>query len=306
MHKLKLAIIGATGLLGSTTAFLAAKLNVLDEIKLIARNQNLLMNHILDMEHALMPFSKTKVTAGDYSDLSDCDIILITASAPERQVETRDEYLKDNLYVMQSICKEIKPYYNDSIIITATNPIDVFNYYIWKTLDCDKNKALGFSSNDSLRIRWAVSKVTGKPFEELTGFCIGEHGVGQIPLTKQILWNNEPLHLSNEEEEKITKEVKTWFGKFQSLNVGRTSGWTSAVMLTEMIESIVLDLNKTIECSIALNGELGYNNVSIGLPVKLGRNGVTCIDVPNLNEAQSSILKEVVNKIQTQINQIEI
>jgi len=299
---LKLAIIGATGLLGSTTAFLAGRLNLLEEIKLIARNKNLLTNHILDMEHAILPFSKTKITAGEYSDLSDCNIIVITASAPERKVETRDEYLKDNLYVMESICKEIKPYYNDSIIITATNPIDVFNYYVWKTLGCNKNKALGFSANDSLRIKWAVSKVTGKPFEELTGFCIGEHGDGQIPLTKQILWNNEPLNISSEEEEKISNELKTWFGRFQSLNAGRTSGWTSATMLTEMIESIALDSNKTIECSIPLDGELGYNNVSIGLPVKLGKNGVKELDMPVLTEKQSSTLDEVVDKIQSQIN----
>jgi len=301
---LKLAIIGATGLLGSTTAFLSARLNILEEIKLIARNQNLLMNHIMDMEHAILPVSKTKITAGNYSHLSDCDIILITASAPERQVETRDEYLKDNLSVIESICKEIKPYYNNAIIITATNPIDVFNYYVYKTLDCGKGKALGFSSNDSLRLRWAVSKVTGKPFEELSGFCIGEHGGGQIPLTKQVLWNDELLHLSSEEESKIIEELKTWFGKFQSLNCGRTSGWTSATMLTEMIESIVLDLNKTIECSIPLDGEFGYSNISIGLPVKLGKNGVTELDVPKLTENQMSALREIAEKIQDKINMI--
>lgn len=298
---MKLAIIGGTGLLGSTTAFLAGRLSILEEIKLIARNQKLLMNHIMDMEHALMPVSKTRITAGSYSELVDCGIIMITASAPERQVVNRNEYLQDNLAVMESICKEIKPYYNNAVVITATNPIDVFNYYVWKSLNCDRIKALGFSSNDSLRLRWAVSKITGKPFEELEGFCIGEHGNGQIPLLEQVLWKNELLRLSGEEKLKITEELKSWFGKFQSLNCGRTSGWTSATMLTEMIESITLDLNKTIECSIPLNGELGYSNVSIGLPVKLGRGGVTGLDMPKLTENQSSVLREVIGKIQSQI-----
>lgn len=244
------------------------------------------------------------MVAGNYSDLSDCDIILITAGAPVRPVVTRDEFLKDNLPIVESICKEIKPYYNDAIVIVATNPIDVYNYYIWKALDCDRNKTLGFSSNDSLRLRWAVSKATGKPFDELSGFCIGEHGEGQIPLLHQILWKNKPLEISAGQEQEIKEELKNWFGKFQSLNSGRTSGWTSATMLTEMIESIVLDLNKTIECSIPLDGELGYNHVSIGLPVKLGKSGVTEIVLPKLTEEQSATLEKVVAKIQNQIHMI--
>jgi malate dehydrogenase len=301
---LKLAIIGATGLLGSTTAFTVGRLNILDEIKLISRNKNLLKHHIMDMEHALLPNSKTKVTEGEYRDLSDCDIILITAGAPERKVETRDEYLKDNLIVMESLIEKIKPYYNGAIIIIATNPIDVFNYYVWEKLDCDKSKTLGFSSNDSLRLKWAVSRITGKPYDELTGFCIGEHGVGQIPLMEQIKWKDEPLNLSLEERTKIQEELSTWFGKIQSLDCGRTSGWTSAVTLTEMIESIVLDLNKTIECSIVLDGEFGFKNVSIGVPVKLGENGISDIDMPSLSESQFIAFEGIIRKIQEQIKSI--
>lgn len=305
-HDLKLAIIGATGLLGSTTAFSVGRLNILDEIKLISRNKNLLRHHIMDLEHALLLNSKTKVTEGEYRDLSDCDIILITAGAPERKVETRDEYLKDNLLVMESIIENIEPYYNGAIVIIATNPIDVFNYYTWKRLDCDKSKTLGFSSNDSLRLKWAVSKVTGKPFDELKGFCIGEHGVGQIPLMNQILWKDKPLNLSLDETTKIQEELSTWFGKIQSFDCGRTSGWTSAVTLTEMIESIVLDLNKTIECSIVLEGELGFKNVSIGVPVKLGKNGVSDKDMPILTENQLIEFEGIIKKIQEQIKSIEI
>ena len=108
---MKLAIIGASGLLGSTTAFLAGKLNILEEIILISRNKNLLRHHIMDMEHALLPYSKTKVIEGEYEDIKGCDIILITVGAPERKVETRDEYLRDNVVIMKSVLK-MKPYYS--------------------------------------------------------------------------------------------------------------------------------------------------------------------------------------------------
>lgn len=301
---MKLAIIGASGLLGSTTAFLAGKLNILEEIILISRNKNLLRHHIMDMEHGLLPYSKTKVVEGEYRDIQGCDIILITAGAPERKVETRDEYLRDNVEVMDSIIENIRSYYNGGIIIVATNPIDVFNYYIWEKLQGDKNKFLGFSSNDSLRLKWSISKVTGKPYDQLEGFCIGEHGVGQIPLLDQITWNSMPLELDDNEKAKVIKELASWFGKIQALDCGRTSGWTSAVTLTEMIESIVMDQNKIIECSIILDGELGFHKVSIGAPIRLGRNGIKRIEIPPLTDKQSMEFKKVIEKIQGQIQTI--
>jgi malate/lactate dehydrogenase len=301
---LKLAIIGASGLLGSTTAFLAGKLNILEEIILISRNKNLLRHHIMDMEHALLPYSKTKVIEGEYEDIKGCDIILITVGAPERKVETRDEYLRDNVVIMKSVLENMKPYYSGGIVIVATNPIDVFNYYAWEKLKGDRNRFLGFSSNDSLRLKWSVSKVTGKAYDQLEGFCIGEHGMGQIPLLDQIKWRNKPLKLTSNERIRVIVELGSWFGKMQSLDCGRTSGWTSAVTLTEMIESIVLDQNKIIECSIVLEGDLGFDNVSIGVPVRVGKNGVNNIEMPTLTSEQSREFKKIIEKIQEQIQLI--
>lgn len=298
---MRIGIIGGTGLLGSTTAFLAARLNILEEIILISRKENLLTHHLMDMEHGNYPYSKTIVRAGCYSDLKDCDIIIISVGSPERQVVSRDEYFYDNIPIFKEVCSKIKPYYNNSIVITATNPIDIFNYYVWKEFDCGRDKALGFCSNDTLRLKWAVSKVTGIPFKELEGFCIGEHGAGQIHLLDQVKWNNNPLHISDEDKGKISQELRTWFGRFQGLNAGRTSGWTSSAMLTEMIESIALDLNKKIECSIPLIGEYGFEGVSIGLPVGLGKRGVTDIITPPLTDDQLIFLKDVVDKLKGQI-----
>ncbi|MFA9423494.1 MAG: malate dehydrogenase, partial [Sedimentibacter sp.] len=255
---MKLAIIGGTGLIGSTTAFLTAQKGIFDEIKIIGRRKNLLKHHAMDMEHALMPFSKTIVTSSDYEDIGDCQVIFIAAGAPEREVVSRDEYLKDNIKVVDEVVENINKYNEDGIILTATNPIDVFNYYLYKKLNRDRMKMIGFSANDSLRLRWALAKKLNLDFDKIEAYCIGEHGQNQVPLMNLIKYEGNPLVVSNDMKTHIKSTLLDWFLEFQALNGKRTSGWTSSVTATEILEAIACDSGKIIECSVPLEGEFGY------------------------------------------------
>lgn len=302
---MKLAIIGGSGLLGSTTAFLTAQKGLFEEIKLLGRRKNVITHHAMDMEHALMPFSNTKVIAADYKDIGDCDIVLVTAAAPERVVVSREEYIKDNIKVMKEVGESISRYNNHAIIITATNPIDVFNFYLYKELKKDRMKMLGFASNDSLRLRWALSRELDLDFNKIEAYCIGEHGEGQLPLMNYIKYDGAKFDVDYEIMRKIKGKLVDWFVEFQKLNAKRTSGWTSAVTLTEMLEAIALDSGKIIECSVPLEGELGYRDVSIGMMVRLGKDGVKEIIEPELIASEKAGLDATVNKIKNQIDIIK-
>lgn len=302
---MKLAVIGGSGLIGSTTAFLAAQKGLFEEVKLLGRRENMLLSHAMDMEHALLPFSQTKVAAADYENIGDCEVILITAAAPEREVATRDEYLKDNVRIIDEIAEKLNRYNKDAIIIIATNPIDVFNFYLYKKLGRERTKMLGFSANDSLRLRWAIAKEFNLEFKKLEGYCIGEHGEGQVPITNLIKYDGKPFEISEEKRVMIKNRLLDWFRDFQKLNSRRTSGWTSSVMIAEILEAIVTDSGRVIECSIPLQGELGYDNVSIGMPVSLGHQGVREIIVPKLTDSEKRDLDMAVNKIKTQIKSLE-
>lgn len=299
---MKLAIIGGNGLIGSTTAFLAAQKGMFEEIKIIGRRKNMLKSHAMDMEHALMPFSKTTVNAADYEDIHDCEVIFITAGAPEREVVSRIEYLKDNIKIVDEIADNINKYNKNGIILIATNPVDVFNYYLYKKLNRDKSKMLGFSANDSLRLRWALSKELNLEFDEISGYCIGEHGEGQVPLMSLVKYQGNLLSIDDEVRMKIKNKLINWFLEFQNLNSRRTSGWTSSVMATEILEAIACDSGKVIECSVILDGELGYSDVSIGMPVSIGKNGIKKIMEPILSKNEQIDLELAVKKIKRQIN----
>jgi malate dehydrogenase len=301
---MKLGIIGGAGLLGSTTAFVVGMKDILDEIKLVDLNKSVLGSHVMDMGQALLPISKTKITKADYSDLSDCDIIVITASLPERKVDNRNEYLQGNLGIMKPICESLREFTKEAIVLTCTNPIDVFNYVTWKLLGWNKNKILGFDLNDTLRLKWSVASVTGLEYGKLNGYCIGEHGDGQVRLFDQMTYEGRPINLTDEQAISSTKLTADWFRTYQELESKRTTGWTSAVNLAEIIEAIATDSGKVIPCSIILTGENGYEGVSMGMPVSLGKDGVKEIALPELTTTQKEQLNNTAEKIKGLINSV--
>lgn len=290
---MKLGVVGGAGLLGSTSAFLAGMKGYLEEIKLLDVKENLVKNHVLDMGQALYSVSDTKVSYADYKDLSDCGIILITASLPERKVANRLEYLWDNMKIIQPVCENIKENCPETVIINATNPVDIFNYVIWKTLGWDRKKIIGFNGNDTYRLKWASSKVTGKKFADIDGFAIGEHGNGQINLYDKMTFKGEPLALSEKEIGEVENMTANFFSEFNALNSGRTSGWTSAINIENLIEAIATNSGRVLECSSVLDGEYGLSGVSLGVPVSIGAEGMLEYRLPELTEAQKERLTAV-------------
>ncbi len=290
---MKLGVVGGAGLLGSTSAFLAGMKGYLEEIKLLDVKENLVKNHVLDMGQALYSVSDTKVSYADYKDLSDCGIILITASLPERKVANRLEYLWDNMKIIQPVCENIKANCPETVIINATNPVDIFNYVIWKTLGWDRKKIIGFNGNDTYRLKWASSKVTGKNFADIDGFAIGEHGNGQINLYDKMTFKGEPLALSEKEIGEVENMTANFFSEFNALNSGRTSGWTSAINIENLIEAVATNSGRVLECSSVLDGEYGLSGVSLGVPVSIGAEGMLEYRLPELTEAQKERLTAV-------------
>ena len=300
---MKLGVIGGAGLLGSTSAFLAGTKGYLEEIKLVDVKENLVKNHVMDMGQAIYSLGGTKVSYADYSDLADCGMILITASLPERKVANRLEYLWDNMKIIQPVCENIKANCPETVIINATNPVDIFNYVIWKILGWDRKKIIGFNGNDTYRLKWAASQVTGKKFEDIEGFAIGEHGNGQINLYDKMTCCGSPLGLTDEEIGKIEQMTANFFSEFNALNSGRTSGWTSAINIENIIEAVATDSGRVLECSSVLDGEYGLKDVSLGVPVAVGAKGIMEYKLPELTPGQKEKLDSVSDSLKKIIDE---
>ena len=195
--------------------------------------------------------------------------------------------------IIQPVCENIKANCPETVIINATNPVDIFNYVIWKTLGWDRKKIIGFNGNDTYRLKWASSKVTGKKFADIDGFAIGEHGNGQINLYDKMTFKGEPLALSEKEIGEVENMTANFFSEFNALNSGRTSGWTSAVNIENLIEAVATNSGRVLECSSVLDGEYGLSGVSLGVPVSIGAEGMLEYRLPELTESQKERLKAV-------------
>ena len=288
----KISIIGA-GNLGAAIANEIASREITEELVFVDIMKEMAKGQAADIQQSL-PFrnNKTKVYSGDYDKITGSDIIIITAGKP-RTPEMNDRLIlaEINLKIAGSVINEIKKYSPESIIITITNPMDIINKFIYDQ-DFKQKKVIGFGGQlDSSRLR----TVLGFPEKDVEAFIIGEHGQNQIPVFSKIKINGEEVSFSGEEKESILKKVKE-----SALNVINKKGATvfaPASNVADMVEAIVKDENKLMTCSFNLNGQYGIEDVSLGVPVIIGKNGIEKVEIWDLNEDEQTKLKEAAEKL---------
>jgi malate dehydrogenase len=160
---------------------------------------------------------------------------------------------------------------------------------------------IGFSRNDSLRFRWAIGKVLDTPVTDVEAMVIGEHGEAQVPLFSRVTIKGEAVELNPAQKAEVDKLIRTWFTTYVSLNSGRSSGWTSAVTIGQIIAVIGSGSEEVLACSAILDGQYGLSGVSIGVPVVLGRNGIAQIVELPLSQEETTGLQAAAKKIITLI-----
>ncbi|MFD1360849.1 malate dehydrogenase [Lentibacillus salinarum] len=267
----KISIIGAAGTLGSSCAMTISLEGYADELCLIDVNENFLDNHLMDLENA---FPDKNIYRGTYEDLKGSSIIVITAGVPNRNEETsREAYLMDNINIFNKIGSNIARYASDAIIVTASNPVDLLNYYLYKKMGFQKNQLIGYTLNDSYRFGWAINK-TLNTNKDVYSPVIGEHGDTQVPVFSKVKRNDERIEFTTEQKSQIYQEIKTWFVRFNSLNIPRTTGWTTGVGIRKIIDALSQKEGTVMTASTVLDGEYGAKEISIGVPVVINQDGI--------------------------------
>ncbi|KAB2330481.1 hypothetical protein F7731_20120 [Cytobacillus depressus] len=295
----KISILGGAGTLGATTAFVLAQKNLVDEICLIDIKGNIAASHKMDLEQAIAEFSNTKITSGDFSLLKGTDIVINTVGIPEKQVSSRMDYLEGNYKIIQQIADYLNLYTTNPIIITATNPLDIINSLLNHTVSIDPNRIIGFSLNDTFRVRWALSLVLNKPIKAIDAVVLGEHGEDQLPIYSHIYVEKNHITLTKEQKHHVQQIIKNWFAEYQSLNSGRTTGWLSSINLSRIVKAIVEDTKECIPCSV-----IGLDGISIGQPAVIGRNGVESIkEIPLTIDEQAQLIR-IKEKITSVVDQL--
>lgn len=307
----KVSIIGAAGTLGSCAAYAVATQGLCDELVLFDINENLLKCHTLDLETAVTSIQDVTVRAADSDeDLADSHIVIVAAGAPWRFIESRMELLKDSLPIITEVAQKIKAYCPQAVVVSATNPVDPLNYAMLLMSGLDRRRFIGYSLNDSYRFRMLAARKLNVDSTTVGGCTIGEHGPHQVMLFSTLRVNGKPVDMDEKDKQEIRDAVPKALQAYESLGTGRTTGWTSAVGLSDIVSAIVKDSGQVLPASVVLNGEYGASGLSASVPVKLGKDGVQ--EVLELNllpeeeaEVQKSMsyLKEACQSVETLVKQ---
>jgi len=315
----KVAFIGGAGTVGSSTAFRVATLGIASEIVLIDARPNLAMSHVMDLEQAVAEISDSRIVGGDWTDLAGCDLVVLSASLPERNVASRDEYLAGNLEIVRSAAGHLAAC-PEAVVVVATNPVDVFTYVLAELAGGAPSRFVGYSYNDTLRFRWALARTLRVAMADVDALVLGEHGDMQVPLFELVSVRGAPVGLSEQQRREVETATRTWFSTYQGLNAGRTSGWTSAMGIAGLVAAIAGSADSAggagalavaapdaagapaavrglLPCSAVLHGEYGLSGISLGVPVVLGPDGVRQIVEVPLTPVERSQLHAAADKV---------
>jgi malate/lactate dehydrogenase len=271
----KVGIIGAAGTLGSCAAFAIATRGIAGELWLFDVNRNLLQSHAMDLQTAAATRNETSVHgAQSLEELGGCDVVVMAAGAPWRKISSRMELLHDSLPILRTVAEAVGRLCPQAVVITATNPVDPLNYAFQLLARMDRSRFIGYSINDSYRFRMLTARALGTQATRVQGFVVGEHGEHQVPLFSTLKLDGEPLPVTRELREQVLSEIPKILHAYESLGTGRTSGWTSAVGLADMVSAVVRDSGELFPCSAILDGEYGRRGLSACVPARLGRRGI--------------------------------
>ncbi len=275
---MKVTVVGA-GAVGATCADNIARKELAAELVLLDIKEGVAEGKSIDMMQtaALLGFdTKIKGVTNDYAATADSDVVVITSGLPRKPGMTREELIGVNAGIVKSVTENILKYSPNTIIIVVSNPMDTMNYLTLQTSGLPKNKILGMGGAlDSARFRYYLSQALGCSPADLNAMVIGGHGdTTMIPLIKHATWNSTPVtnFLTQEQQDKIVADTMVGGATLTKL-IGTSAWYAPGAGTASMVESILRDEKKLISCGVALDGEYGQKDISLVVPVVLGKTG---------------------------------
>lgn len=303
----KVTIVGS-GNVGATTANVIAYKEIADEIVLIDIKPGISEGKAMDIQQtaALHGFDSQLVgSTNDYSLTANSDVVVITSGIPRKPGMTREELIGVNAEIVKTVVKNILEYSPDAIFVIVSNPMDTMTYLTLKAFGLPKNRVIGMGGAlDTARFKYFLSKSLKANQNEVHCMVIGGHGdTTMIPLTRFASYKGRHVDdiLDKEILEKVVKDTMTGGATLTSL-LG-TSAWVApGVSVAFLVQSILHDKKKIIPCSVMLEGEYGQDDICIGVPCVIGKNGVEEILDYKLNAAEQELFNKSADAVRSTNN----
>ncbi len=298
----KVTVVGA-GNVGATCANVLAFNEVADQVVMLDVKEGISEGKALDMMQTaqLLGFDTTLVgCTNDYAQTADSDVVVITSGIPRKPGMTREELIGVNAGIVKSVVENVRKHSPNAILVIVSNPMDTMTYLTLKTAGLPKNKVIGMGGAlDSSRFKCYLSKALSTNANEVEGLVIGGHGdTTMIPLTRFATYKGRPVAdlMDKAALDKVVADTMVGGATLTGL-LGTSAWYAPGAAAAYLVESILHDQKKVIPCCVSLEGEYGQNDICIGVPVVIGKNGVEEILDYKLNEEEKALFEKSANAV---------
>ena len=305
----KVVIIGC-GFVGSACAFAIMQSGLFSEMVLIDADRNRAEGEALDISHGV-PFARPiKIYAGDYDDIKNASIIIVTAGANQKPGETRLDLVQKNISIFKSIIPEIKKRDFKGILLVVTNPVDILTTVAQKLSGLPENKVIGSGTVlDTARLKYELGNHLNVDSRSVHAFIIGEHGDSEIPAWSGVNISGVPLQKFCEMRgycdhegnmERIAEEVKN--SAYKIIEKKKATYFGVAMAVKRICEAIIRDEKSIMPISSIMHGEYGIEGISLSMPAIVGKDGFECHVPIQLNEEEIKKLQQSAQILQNILN----
>jgi len=276
---MKVTVVGAGAVGASCAEYIAIK-DFASEVVLVDIKEGFAEGKAMDlMQCASLNAFDTKIVGAtnDYSKTAGSDVAVITSGIPRKPGMTREELISTNAGIVKSVAENLIKHSPDVIIIVVSNPMDTMTYLTHQATGLPKNRIIGMGGAlDSARFKYRLAEALDAPISDVDGMVIGGHSdTGMIPLTRLATRNSVPVStfISEARMEEVKQETKVGGATLTKL-LGTSAWYAPGAAVSAMVQAIANDAKKMFPASCLLEGEYGLNDICIGVPALIGRNGV--------------------------------
>jgi malate dehydrogenase len=289
----KITVVGA-GNVGATTAQRLAERDYADVI-LVDIVEGLPQGKALDLNQAgpVVGYEAGMVGTNSYDDTGGSQIVVVTSGLPRKPGMSRDDLLAKNKEIVGGVCREVAERSPDAIVVVVTNPLDAMCHVALDTTEFPRQRVIGMAGIlDSARFRTFLSWELGVSTRDVTGFVLGGHGDTMVPVLSNTNVAGIPVtqRISSERLREIVQRTRDGGAEVVKLLQSGSAYYAPSAAVAEMCDAIVFDQKRVLPCAALCQGEFGIDNLFVGVPVKLGKDGVEEILEIELTDEEKSDL----------------
>jgi malate dehydrogenase len=309
MARKKITVVGA-GNVGATTAhWLVSK--ELGDVVLVDIIEGMPQGKALDLAQAgpIEGYDSRLVGTNGYKETANSDIVVITSGIARKPGMSRDDLLNTNAGIVGSVTDEIARTSPNAVLIVVSNPLDAMAQVAFRRSGFPKNRVIGMAGIlDSARMRTFLAEALNVSVENVTAFVLGGHGDTMVPLPRYSTCGGIPVTelLPKDVVDKIVTRTANGGAEIVSLLKTGSAYYAPSAAAVEMVEAIIKDKKKILPCAAFLEGEYGVNGLFVGVPVKLGANGIEEIIQINLTAEERAALQKSAGAVQELVNLLKI